>query len=76
MPPQVVKFVGKSELGSGTWVGVAMVKPVGNHDGQVKGKRYFTCKKGHGLMVRQDQVQVRALLGLRRAAAAGAPLAA
>ena len=56
---QVVKFVGKSELGSGTWIGVEMTKPVGNHDGAVKGKRYFTCKKGHGLMVRQDQVQVR-----------------
>lgn len=56
--PQIVKFIGKTELGTGNWVGVELAKKVGNHDGEVKGKRYFTCKKGHGLMVREEQVQV------------------
>lgn len=52
-----MKFVGETTLGTGTWVGVELKKKAGNHDGEVKGKRYFTCKAGHGLIVRQSQVQ-------------------
>ena len=45
-------------LADGVWIGVEFKKPIGSHDGAVKGERYFTCKKGHGLMVRESQVQV------------------
>ncbi|KAH7293267.1 hypothetical protein KP509_28G018600 [Ceratopteris richardii] len=54
-----VKFVGLVEsLGPGYWVGVQFDEPVGKHDGMVKGKRYFSCSAGHGVIVRPDKVQV------------------
>ncbi|VDQ14661.1 unnamed protein product [Trichobilharzia regenti] len=33
-----------------------MRKPRGRHDGCVAGKRYFTCRPGHGLLVRPARV--------------------
>lgn len=51
-----VRFVGTTELADGEWIGVEFTKPVGSHNGTVKGKQYFECKAGHGLMVRPNQV--------------------
>lgn len=33
-----------------------MRKPRGRHDGCVAGRRYFTCRPGHGLLVRPARV--------------------
>lgn len=55
----VIKFVGRAEtLAPGFWVGVQYDEPLGKHDGQVKGKRYFECPPLHGAMVRPDKVKV------------------
>lgn len=55
----VVTFVGKAEtLAAGYWIGIQYDEPVGKHDGMVKGKRYFSCPAGHGVMVRPDKVKV------------------
>eukprot|EP00250_Pteridium_aquilinum_P002153 c12358_g1_i1 orf=438-1178(-) len=55
----VVKFVGLADtLGPGDWIGVQFDEPVGKHDGIVKGKRFFNCPAGHGVMVRPEKVNV------------------
>lgn len=55
----VVKFVGRAEsLAPGFWVGVQYDEPLGNHDGMVKGVRYFDCPPNHGAIVRPDKVKV------------------
>ncbi|EGD77763.1 hypothetical protein PTSG_08852 [Salpingoeca rosetta] len=55
-----VRFIGETEYSTGEWVGVELKDPVGKHDGMFRGKRYFTCAKGHGIFARPTQV-VRAL---------------
>ena len=53
----VVRYVGPAEYSAGTWVGVEMDDPkVGKNDGWVKGKKYFACPPGRGLMVREADV--------------------
>ena len=56
----IVRFVGESALlGSGElWVGLALERKVGKHDGVVRGKRYFSCAPGHGLIVKAARLQV------------------
>lgn len=53
----VIKYIGPTKLATGTWFGVEFKKPLGSHNGTVKGHAYFTCKAGHGLMVRETQLQ-------------------
>lgn len=54
----VVQFVGETSFGKGGWwIGVAYDEPVGKHDGQVDGKRYFTCPNKHGAFVRPNKVK-------------------
>ncbi|RTG83316.1 CAP-Gly domain-containing linker protein 3/4 [Schistosoma bovis] len=40
----------------GIWLGIELRKPRGRHDGCVAGRRYFTCRPGHGLLVRPARV--------------------
>ena len=35
-----------------TWYLLQIKKNLGKHNGVVQGRRYFTCKEGHGVMVR------------------------
>ncbi|XP_061699484.1 dynactin subunit 1 isoform X2 [Syngnathoides biaculeatus] len=53
-----VAFVGTTLFASGKWVGVILDEAKGKNDGTVQGKRYFTCQDGHGMFVRQSQIQV------------------
>eukprot|EP00760_Papus_ankaliazontas_P039889 PhM_4_TR9799/c1_g1_i1/m.24043 len=58
----MVKFIGVPDFTNkgaefgGTWLGIALDAPKGNHDGCVDGVRYFHCWKGHGIFVRPDTV--------------------
>jgi len=53
----VVHFVGPVEYAKGDFAGVVMQdRTRGKNDGSVKGKRYFTCPKGRGLMVKLREV--------------------
>lgn len=57
----VVRYIGSAEFAEGTWLGVEMRKPVGKNDGSVNGKKYFSCKPQHGLMVRPSRVTCRGI---------------
>ncbi|XP_057716425.1 dynactin subunit 1 isoform X6 [Corythoichthys intestinalis] len=53
-----VAYVGATLFASGKWVGVILDEAKGKNDGTVQGKRYFTCRDGYGIFVRQSQIQV------------------
>lgn len=59
--PGVVRFVGKTQFASGTWVGVELDQPVGKNDGSINGVRYFTCAKpgNYGLFALPTIVEVQ-----------------
>ncbi|XP_074086138.1 dynactin subunit 1 isoform X2 [Macrotis lagotis] len=53
-----VAYVGATLFATGKWVGVILDEAKGKNDGTVQGKKYFTCEEGHGIFVRQSQIQV------------------
>ncbi|XP_036920771.1 dynactin subunit 1 isoform X9 [Sturnira hondurensis] len=53
-----VAYVGATLFATGKWVGVILDEAKGKNDGTVQGKKYFTCDEGHGIFVRQSQIQV------------------
>ncbi|XP_033109253.1 CAP-Gly domain-containing linker protein 3-like isoform X2 [Anneissia japonica] len=59
----VIRFIGPTDFAEGVWLGVELKTPSGKNDGSVQGKRYFTCKKNHGLLVRPSRVSVRGIKG-------------
>nr|XP_022322743.1 centrosome-associated protein 350-like [Crassostrea virginica] len=44
-------FKGKVHFAPGIWAGVELEQPEGKTDGLEDGKRYFSCKVGHGIFV-------------------------
>ena len=52
-----VLFLGEVHYSSGYFVGVN-VGSSGKNDGSVKGKRYFTCPPGEGLLVKLNEVEL------------------
>jgi len=44
-----IKFAGHVRFAQGIWYGLALEKPQGMHDGEVKGERYFRTKPKQGL---------------------------
>eukprot|EP00731_Ephydatia_muelleri_P010946 Em0005g1532a len=52
----IVKYIGTTEFAPGEWVGVALEKPLGKHNGTVQGVKYFKCKDGHGVFVKRDKI--------------------
>ncbi|CEP20793.1 Dynactin, 150 kDa isoform AltName: Full=150 kDa dynein-associated polypeptide; AltName: Full=DAP-150; Short=DP-150; AltName: Full=p150-glued [Cyberlindnera jadinii] len=52
----VVRFVGETRFAPGLWVGVELTTRNGKNDGSVKGDRYFTCEKDHGIFVRESML--------------------
>eukprot|EP00750_Incisomonas_marina_P032867 INCI9392.1.p1 GENE.INCI9392.1~~INCI9392.1.p1 ORF type:complete len:674 (+),score=142.10 INCI9392.1:208-2229(+) len=55
--PGTVRFIGTVSYAKGEFVGVELDEAVGKNDGQVKGVRYFTCPKNHGLLARPYDVE-------------------
>ncbi|XP_035829126.1 CAP-Gly domain-containing linker protein 3 [Aplysia californica] len=47
----VIRYMGPTEFGEGTWLGIELRKPKGKNDGSVQGKRYFTCPDNCGLLI-------------------------
>ncbi|XP_025016698.1 CAP-Gly domain-containing linker protein 1 isoform X1 [Tetranychus urticae] len=44
-----LRFLGTTHFAPGQWAGVELDEPHGKNDGQVAGKRYFTCRSRYGL---------------------------
>lgn len=61
--------MGPVSFAEGIWLGVELRTPKGKHDGAIHGRRYFTCKPGHGLLVRPSKVYVRGINGSKLIAA-------
>ncbi|ESO02289.1 hypothetical protein HELRODRAFT_188652 [Helobdella robusta] len=59
----IVHYIGSVDFAEGIWLGVELKTPRGKHDGTVQGKRYFSCRPGHGLLVRPSKVYVRGING-------------
>ncbi|CAL8104193.1 unnamed protein product [Calicophoron daubneyi] len=57
----IVRYIGPITFADGIWLGIELRKPRGRHDGSVAGKRYFTCRPGHGLLVRPSRVFCRGI---------------
>lgn len=55
----VVKYIGKIDsefIDNQVYVGLKLDEPVGDTDGLVKGKRYFTCPPKHGKIVKMSNI--------------------
>lgn len=61
----VLRYIGPVDFADGTWFGVELRVPHGKNDGSVRGRRYFTCKPNHGLIVRPKSVSVRGINGAK-----------
>ena len=58
-----VKYVGHADFAPGIWIGLELKRPVGKHGGVVGGRRYFTSKENHGVMVRPRNISVHGING-------------
>ncbi|KAG5281575.1 hypothetical protein AALO_G00073870 [Alosa alosa] len=54
--PGVLRFKGPTAFAGGTWAGVALDGPNGNHDGTFRGVKYFTCERNRGVLVRAEDI--------------------
>ncbi|CAL1530139.1 unnamed protein product [Lymnaea stagnalis] len=61
----VIRYMGPTDFGEGTWLGVELRKPKGKNDGSVQGKRYFTCPPNCGLLVKPSRVTLRGINGAK-----------
>jgi tubulin-folding cofactor B len=53
----VVRYLGPTLFAAGYWVGIQLDEPMGLHDGEVKGERYFQCGPKYGTFVRPGRVE-------------------
>lgn len=53
-----ILYFGKFLLADGLWCGIELDEPVGKHDGEVEGVRYFTAKPGYGIFAPVNKVSV------------------
>lgn len=53
-----VRYVGKTAVAKGYWVGVELDLPEGKNDGSLKGNRYFTCGNNYGVFVKPAKCKV------------------
>ncbi|KAK0132561.1 CAP-Gly domain-containing linker protein 4 [Merluccius polli] len=61
----LVRYVGAADFAAGLWLGLELRGPKGKNDGTVGGRRYFTCRPGHGVLVRPSRVTYRGINGAR-----------
>ena len=54
----VVAYIGPVHYANGDFAGVIMDPGEGKNDGSIKGKRYFECQAGCGLMVKLRDIAV------------------
>ena len=59
----VVKYVGRADFAAVIWLGLELRNPRGKHDGTVAGRKYFSTKQKHGVMLRPKMVSVHGING-------------
>eukprot|EP00727_Mastigamoeba_balamuthi_P004668 m51a1_g142 hypothetical protein (306) ;mRNA; r:456656-458158 len=67
-----IRYMGQADFNkTGTWVGIELDAPEpGRHDGCVRGRRYFTCRQGHGIFCRPEALSCPPASSQQYAAAA------
>mmetsp|Transcript_17903 Transcript_17903/g.38376 ORF Transcript_17903/g.38376 Transcript_17903/m.38376 type:complete len:348 (-) Transcript_17903:267-1310(-) len=50
----ICRFVGPTQFANGEWIGAELDEATGKNDGQVQGVRYFDCKPGYGIFIKQS----------------------
>lgn len=58
-----IRYLGTAEFAPGIWLGLELRSPKGKNDGSVGGRRYFSCRPGHGVLVRPTRVTYRGING-------------
>eukprot|EP00608_Synchroma_pusillum_P003033 CAMPEP_0198420498 /NCGR_PEP_ID=MMETSP1452-20131203/951_1 /TAXON_ID=1181717 /ORGANISM="Synchroma pusillum, Strain CCMP3072" /LENGTH=74 /DNA_ID=CAMNT_0044140661 /DNA_START=32 /DNA_END=256 /DNA_ORIENTATION=+ len=51
-----VAYVGRVHFAPDEFIGVALDQAVGGGDGAWHGRRYFSCPRGHGALLRDAEV--------------------
>ncbi|XP_028294868.1 CAP-Gly domain-containing linker protein 4 isoform X2 [Gouania willdenowi] len=59
----VIRYLGTADFAPGLWLGLELRSPRGRNDGSVGGRRYFSCRPGHGVLVRPSRVTYRGISG-------------
>ncbi|KAJ3612720.1 hypothetical protein NHX12_018978 [Muraenolepis orangiensis] len=59
----LVRYVGAADFAAGVWLGLELGGATGKNDGEVGGRRYFTCRPGHGVLVRPSRVTYHGING-------------
>ncbi|XP_035024495.1 CAP-Gly domain-containing linker protein 4 [Hippoglossus stenolepis] len=60
-----IRYLGTADFAPGLWLGLELRSPKGKNDGSVGGRCYFTCRAGHGVLVRPSRVTYRGINGSR-----------
>ncbi|XP_028994906.1 CAP-Gly domain-containing linker protein 4 isoform X2 [Betta splendens] len=60
-----IRYLGTADFAPGLWLGLELRSPKGKNDGSVGGRRYFTCRPGHGVLVRPSRVTYHGINGSR-----------
>uniref|UniRef100_UPI003AAC2835 CAP-Gly domain-containing linker protein 4 isoform X1 n=1 Tax=Centroberyx gerrardi TaxID=166262 RepID=UPI003AAC2835 len=60
-----IRYLGTADFAPGLWLGLELRSPKGKNDGSVGGRRYFSCRQGHGVLVRPSRVTYRGINGAR-----------
>ncbi|XP_040917068.1 CAP-Gly domain-containing linker protein 4-like isoform X2 [Toxotes jaculatrix] len=58
-----IRYLGTADFAPGLWLGLELRSPKGKNDGSVGSRRYFTCRPGHGVLVRPSRVTYRGING-------------
>ncbi|XP_074548280.1 CAP-Gly domain-containing linker protein 4 [Halichoeres trimaculatus] len=60
-----IRYLGTADFAPGLWLGLELRSAKGKNDGSVGGRRYFSCRAGHGVLVRPSRVTYRGINGSR-----------
>lgn len=61
----IIRYIGTADFAHGLWLGLELRSPKGRNDGCVGIRRYFSCRPGHGVLVRPSRVTYRGISGAK-----------
>ncbi|XP_072545218.1 CAP-Gly domain-containing linker protein 4 isoform X2 [Salminus brasiliensis] len=60
-----IRYLGTADFAPGLWLGLELRSAKGKNDGSVGCRRYFSCRPGHGVLVRPSRVSYRGINGAK-----------